>query len=796
MEHRPGSLYLGEEVDPATHERAGTPVHLKADQLTTHGVIVGMTGSGKTGLGVILLEEALLSSIPALIIDPKGDMGNLLLAFPDLAPASFEPWVSESDAERKGQSVAELAASTAELWQSGLAGWGLGPERIGALRDAADFTIYTPGSTAGVPLNIVGSLRAPGAGADVEAMRDEIEGFVSSLLGLVGIQADPIGSREHVLLANLVEHAWSQGRDLDLASLILQVQDPPIRRLGVFEVDGFFPRKDRTALAMRLNGLVASPSFAAWTQGPDLNVGSLLRTPGGKPRAAVVSLAHLSDDERQFVVTLLLSNLITWMRGQSGTENLRALVYMDEVFGFVPPTAAPPSKKPILTILKQARAFGVGMVLSTQNPVDVDYKALSNAGTWMIGRLQTERDKGRLLEGLRSASGDVDLKHVDSTISGLGKREFLLHSTKSSQPVVFGTRWAMSYLRGPLSREQISQLMADSLESAPGAATAAPEPATTPAPMADDQTMAPPSVPSGVPVYYLDPAAEWAPQVGAVPGGKTLEPGVAVRVNLLYDDTKADVRHQEEWEAILTPLSETPDPESSRPVDYDARDFRTDAPADARYVIPDAPLERSAFWNGIKTRVRDHLYRTRSVEIFRNPHLKLYSRVGESREAFAERCAAAAEKAQDDEAAALTGKFETRIERVKTQLAKAQDRVDELDADTRARRSQELIAGAGDLLTTLLGGRSRARSIATRLGRAASRRSMTSRTAQRMESAENRVEEKVDELAGLEQELADALLEIDEKWQEREEAIEAVEIGLEKTDVTVDQVALVWIPRA
>ncbi len=794
MEHRPGSLYLGEEVDPASHERTGKAVHLKADQLTTHGVIVGMTGSGKTGLGIIMLEEALLSSVPVLIIDPKGDMGNLLLAFPDLAPAAFEPWVSESDARRQGQTVSELATSTAELWRNGLAGWGLGPDRVRALRDAADFTIYTPGSTAGVPLNIVGSLRAPAPGADVEAMRDEIEGFVSSLLGLVGIQADPIGSREHVLLANLVEHAWNQGRDLDLATLILQVQDPPLRRLGVFEIDGFFPRKDRTALAMRLNGLVASPSFAAWTQGPDLDVGTLLRSPQGKPRAAIVSLAHLSDDERQFVITLLLSNLITWMRGQSGTENLRALVYMDEVFGYVPPTAAPPSKKPILTILKQARAFGVGMVLSTQNPVDVDYKALSNAGTWMIGRLQTERDKGRLLEGLRSASGDVDLKHVDATISGLGKREFLLHSTKSSQPVVFGTRWAMSYLRGPLSREQIGALMADVADQATPAA--APTQAPGPPPIGDDESLAPPDVPAGVPVYYLDPAAEWAGEVGAIPGGTTFEPGVAVRVNLLYDDTHADVRHEEEWEAILLPVSDTPDPEAARPVDYDARDFRSEAPSGARYVIPEAPVGSSAYWSGIKTRVRDHLVRSRSVEIFKNPHLKLYSRVGESREAFAKRCAAAAEKAQDEESAKLTGKFETRIERAKTQLAKAQDRVYELEADTKARRSQELIAGAGDLLSTFLGGRSRARSIATRLGRAASRRSMTSRTAQRMESAENRVEEKVDEVTGLEQELADAILEIDEKWQEREEAIETVQIGLEKTDVTVDQVALVWIPRA
>ena len=792
MEHRPGALYVGETIDPSTHERTGTPVHVKADHLTTHGVIVGMTGSGKTGLGIILLEEALLSGVPALVIDPKGDMGNLLLTFPELAPTDFEPWVSEADAKAKGQTVAELATGTAELWSSGLEGWGLGPDRIRALKAAADVCIYTPGSTAGVPLNIVGSLRAPDGEVDPEAMRDEIEGFVSSLLGLVGIEADPIGSREHVLLANIIEHAWTAGRDLDLATLILQVQDPPMRRLGVFEVDSFFPKKDRTTLAMRLNGLVASPSFEAWTEGPDLDVGSLLRTEEGKPRAAIVSLAHLSDEERQFVVTLLLSKAITWMRAQSGTSDLRALIYMDEVFGFVPPTAAPPSKKPILTILKQARAFGMGMVLSTQNPVDVDYKALSNAGTWMIGRLQTERDKARLLEGLRSASGSVDLDAVDATISGLGKREFLLHSTRSSNPVVFGTRWAMSYLRGPLSREQIGRLM----EGVPREAPEAPEQAPPAAAPSADHALAAPEVATGIPVYYLDPAAEWAGNVGANPGGTELQAAVALRVNLLYDESAADLRHQEEWEAILLPIDGDPDPASALPVDHDPRDFRAERPEGTHFRLPDAPLDQSRFWSGLKTRLKDHLYRTRSVEIFRNAELKLYSRVGETREGFAERCRAAADRAEDDAAAKLSKRFEARIERAKDQLAKAQDRLVELEADTRARRSQELLAGAGDLLSAFLGGRRRARSLASKINRAASRRSMTSRTAQRKDSAENRVEEKVDALESLEQDLADALIEIDEEWTEKADAIEVVQVGLEKTDVTVDQIALVWIPVA
>lgn len=794
MEQKKGTFYLGEIVDPANHERTGDPVHLKSDQLTTHGVIVGMTGSGKTGLGIVLLEEALLSDIPTLIIDPKGDMGNLLLGFPDFAPERFEPWVSPSEADSDGVTTAELAASKAELWKNGLASWGIDGARIRALHDAADFTIYTPGSRAGVPLNIVGSLQAPASPDDIESMRDEVEGFVTSLLGLVGIEADPIASREHVLLSNLIEHAWSAGQDLDLPTLVMRVQDPPLRKLGVFELDAFYPQKDRTQLAMRLNGLIASPSFAAWTEGASLDLDSLLRTPDGKPRAAVVSLAHLSDDERQFVVTLLLSKTITWMRGQSGSTDLRGLIYMDEVFGFVPPTAAPPSKKPILTILKQARAFGVGLVLSTQNPVDIDYKALSNAGTWMIGRLQTERDKARLMDGLRSAAGGVDLAQVEATISGLGKREFLLHSTKSSTPAVFGTRWAMSYLAGPLTRDQIDQLM-ESHRAAAIAEAPAQDSASAPEPVSGDESVAAPEVASGIPTYFLDPAAPWGAEIGVRPGSR-LEPAVAVRVQLLYDDTRADLRHQEEWEALYFPLTQAPRADDARPVDYDDRDFRDAPPDGARYGLTDVALDKSTYFKSLESDLKEHLYRSRSVQVWRNPHLKLYSRVGESRDAFLARCDRAAEEQEDLEAAKLRSKLEQKMDRIQQQLAKAEDRVEELAADTRARRGQELIAGAGDLIGAFLGGRRRTRSIASKISRMASRRSTTSRTKQRLESAENRVAEKADELLQIEESLADSLIEIDEKWQERATDIEEVEVGLEKTDIQIQQTALIWVPVA
>ncbi len=286
---------------------------------------------------------------------------------------------------------------------------------------------------------------------------------MTSLLGLVGVEADPVKSREHILVSTILRVAWTEGRDLDLAGLIQQIQSPPVKRVGVLDVEAFFPSKDRFALAMTLNNLLAAPGFAAWMEGEPLDVQSLLYTPEGKPRVSIFSIAHLGDAERMFFVSLLLNQMVGWMRNQSGTTSLRALVYMDEIFGYFPPVANPPSKQPLLTLLKQARAFGVGVVLATQNPVDLDYKGLSNAGTWFIGRLQTERDKARVLDGLEGAAagagGRFDRGKMEETIAGLGNRIFLMNNVHEDAPVVFETRWAMSYLRGPLTRDQIKTLM-------------------------------------------------------------------------------------------------------------------------------------------------------------------------------------------------------------------------------------------------------------------------------------------------------------------------------------------------
>ena len=820
-------FYLGEHVDASSAERTGARLLLDPDRLTTHGIIVGMTGSGKTGLGVVLLEEAARAGLPTLIIDPKGDMGNLALRFPGLSAAEFKPWVTAEEAQREGTDVESYAASRAELWSKGLSGWGLGGGDIQALRDATDVTIYTPGSNSGVPVNVLGSLAAPAVDYDsnAEILGDEIEGLVLGLLSLAGIEADPITSREHILLASIVQHMWRQGKDLDLASLIGLVQRPPIRRLGVFEVDSFYPESDRQKLAMRLNGLVASPSFATWLGGMPLDIASLLRTPEGRPRTAVFTLAHLSENERQFVVTLLLSKVATWMHSLQGTGDLRALVYMDEVFGYAPPSAAPPSKKPILTLLKQARAFGIGLVLSTQNPVDLDYKAISNAGTWFIGRLQTERDRARLVDGMSISSG-IDKAELNDRIAGLAKRQFVLHKG-GDNPETFQTRWAMSYLRGPLSRREISALRpewatevteraasataggaaaevstsSDAVSPASGQgvgrASAAPPSAAAGADaslLADDESVVAPTVATGVDVRYLDDSAPWAKAVGAVTGGTRLSAGLVARVRLLFDERNAGVDHREEWEAVFFPLGDSFDPREARITDYDPRDFNPSPPDGATFVLPEAPIGTASFFRSAKTALKNSLHADQRVEVFRNTELKAYSRVGEAREDFVIRCDALAEDSADDEASKLRGKTETKLRRIQTQIRKAERRVDELDDETSARGREEMLSGAGDVISAFLGGRGRTRSLARSITGASRRRRMTSASKNRLETAVDKVELLAAEMQALEDELADALVDIDERWSEKAEVIEPLRIGLEKTDISVEELVLVWVP--
>lgn len=801
-------LHIGGILDPDTEERTGEAMKLDPESFTTHGVIVGMTGSGKTGLGIVLLEEVLASGRPALILDPKGDLANLCLTFPNLAPADFEPWVDAAEARREGVDTATLAATTAERWTNGLASWGIDGARIRALQNKASFRVYTPGSDAGVPLNLIGDLSAPD-GADPETIREAAESLVSGLLTLAGIDSDPLTSPEHILMATLVANTWTRGDALSLEQLIGSVQSPPFRKLGVFEVDTFLPPAERMKLALRLNGLLASPSFAAWRTGDPLDIDALLWAPDGRPRASVVQLAHLSDEERVFVVTMLLSRAITWMRRQPGTSDLRAMIYIDELFGFAPPTANPPSKTPLLTLFKQARAHGLGVVVSTQNPVDMDYKLMSNAGTWMIGRLQTERDKARVVEALRSADGSVDVKAWDARVSGLGKRQFVLKRTRSPDPELFTTRWAMSYLRGPVTRGELAQLPAEMIRSdtsgsaAPvdDVATAAagtpdldPGATSTPpaATLADDESPLVPTIADGVAVHWLDAAAPWAEKVGVGADATRLEAGLAGRVRMVFDEARADFRHEVEWEVVFFPLGATVAASEATAVDYDARDFRREGPGGAVYRLPEAPLDRKSFFNALERDLRDRLHRSLSLTLYRNPELKLYSRHGEAKEAFLERCEEVAEAKADEEAAKLRSRFESKLDTARDQAERAERRLRELDVDLSGRRQQEIVSGAGTLIGIFMGGRRGTRALSS----IASKRSQTRRTAERRRSAEDRLADEREDIEELEDQLAEELESIWARWSEVATRIEPLEVGLEKNDIDVEPLGVFWAPRS
>jgi Helicase HerA, central domain len=807
-------LFIGGTIDPATHERttedASSHVSIPTDALTTHAVIVGMTGSGKTGLGIVVIEEALRAGLPVIAIDPKGDLTNLCLTFPNLAPADFQPWVDEAQAKNAGQSPADFATDQASLWTAGIGKWGLTGADIGQMRSTTDFTIYTPGSSSGVPVNIVGSLQVPTDMSDPEVVTDEIEGYVTGLLGLVGIDADPLSSREHILLSNLINHSWSAGNALDLMTLVGQIAAPPIRKLGVFELDQFFPPDDRMKLAMQLNGLLASPAFAAWAAGPPIDIESMLFGPGGSPRCAIITTAHLSDEERQFVTSLVLSKLVTWMRRQSGTTDLRAMLYMDEVAGYLPPTANPPTKKPIMLLMKQARAFGVGVVLSTQNPVDVDYKAISNAGTWMIGRLQTDNDKQRLLEGMSSAAGGVDVGALGDTISGLGKREFLLRRAGKDQPEVFTTRWAMSYLRGPMTRDQIEHLMSSErvdveVAAAPAASsgvvgqpTPVPGAAAPHTVVGDNETAVMPKVAGETLVRWADVASPWLADVGGDARGTKSAAAAVARINLRYDDTKAALVHDDEFECVLFPLTDHPDASQMVKVDYDDRDLRTEAPAGTVYQLTDANVATKAYWTSVETAIKDELIRTGTVDLPMNKTLKLYGRPGETAIDFETRCLKAADELADAETATLRDKYETKAKRLRDQIAGLDDKVELLEEQAKGKRNSELLATAGSVLGGLLGGRkSRGGLLGGLLGKAgtaANRRGSTKAAGERVEAAENKRELLMSDLDEVESELAVEITEIDARWMESATQVEQLTVGLDAADVKIAQLTLVWIP--
>ena len=790
-----GQFYLGKEIDPTTGERTEDLLMYDSRDLCTHAVVVGMTGSGKTGLCLDLLEEALIDRIPAIVIDPKGDIANLMLTFPNLSPEEFRPWIDEGQASRKGVSPEEFATMEADKWREGLASWGQTPERIQMLRDTVEMRIYTPGSNTGRPLTILKSFSAPSQEIinDNDAFFDRIASATSGLLALMSIDADPINSREHILISKILETAWREGKDLDLGKLIGQIQKPPFARVGIMELDSFYPAKDRQSLAMTMNNLLASPSFSSWLQGEALDVKKMLHNEDGKPCVSIVSIAHLSDQERMFFVTILLNEMISWMRTQAGTSSLRALLYMDEVFGYFPPTKNPPSKQPMLTLMKQARAFGLGVVLATQNPVDLDYKGLSNAGTWFLGRLQTERDKARVLEGLEGASSQVgqtfDKAEMEETLAGLGSRKFLMNNVHEDGPVVFETRWAMSYLRGPLTRNQIQDLVQADKNYDPAAIAQANTPSHSaarveqaPEPAVDQRQM----IPDSIPQFFAEPNQHISGDARLIYRPALLATG---RLHFVRVSYKVD-----EWKEVtcLASISggEMPNEVWENAEEIQERLSLDNEPIDSAEFdsVPD-DLQTSKNYKTWKKGFEDFLYREKAATIWKCADLKKYSEPNETLGDFKVRLEQHVSEVRDEAVEKLRKKYGKKFDTLRSQIRRAEDKIDV----EKEQYQQQKMASRISIGTTIMGalfGRRTTRSAGTAMrsfGRSSKEKNDIGR-------AEDNLEDLMVKYEDLEKELNDEVGEVEEKLSVDELEYEEMTLPPRKSDLSVQEFGIVWLP--
>ena len=818
-----GGFYIGRDFDPQSGETTSQKTQYDPDDLTTHAVVVGMTGSGKTGLCVDMMEEAALRNLPALMIDPKGDITNLLLHFPDLAPRDFQPWINADQARREDKTVEQVAAKTAETWRNGLKKWDIQPERLQALKDAAKFAVYTPGSDAGIPISILASLEAPPIPWDgnEELLREKISGTVTALLGLVGMHdVDPVRSRDHILLSNIFEQAWSQGKDLDLGELILQAQNPPFSKLGVFDVNTFFPEKDRFELAMLLNNILAAPAFQIWLEGQPLDIQGLLYTPDGRPRHSIFYIAHLPDAERMFFVTLLFSALETWMRSQAGTTSLRSLIYFDEIFGYLPPTQNPPSKKPMLRMLKQARAFGVGLVLVTQNPVDLDYKALSNAGTWFVGKLQTDQDKQRLLDGLQGAAPNMDRQVYDQLISSLGKRVFLFHNVHEKKPQLFQTRWAMNFLAGPLTRAQIPAVnQLAGAELTPTLTDSAARPGQSSIKAADPDMPSPeiaaplqpedgqelpgsstrPAVPGGVAEYFLPNNLSFTEAFEAagssVPDqaqslGLIYRPALLAQARIRYLNRKYNL----DYEQDNTILTLEPDRRGfmrweeyiSGNVDLDSLDDRPDPRA--RYGSIEAPLTESKVMTAMKRDFLDWNYHNSSVTVRANEDLDIYSGPQVSQAEFRKMCTQAARERRDTELKKVGDKFDKKMDTVLSRMKREQRELEEDRSDLSQRKMEEYGTHAETVLS-LFSRRKKS------LSRSLSKRRMTEKAEAEVKESLQAIEEYERQIAELQAEQEETLDQVNERWEEIASQLTEIEVTPYKKDILVEVFGVAWFPH-
>ncbi len=777
-----GAFYLGKRYDMGAEKLTEELVLYDSKDLTTHAVIIGMTGSGKTGLGIGILEEAALDHIPVIAIDPKGDMGNLLLTFPKLQASDFRPWINPRTATDKGQTPDEFASAQAALWKKGLGQWGQNGKRIAQLRKNVDLAIYTPGSNSGVPVSVLQSFSAPDDALidDIDLYRERVQSTATGILTLLGIDADPVASREHILISRLLDNAWREGRDLDVPGLITEIQNPPIVKVGVMNLDSFFPAKDRFALAMRLNNLLAAPGFEAWMTGTPLNARNLLYTDEGKPRVSIMSIAHLDDAQRMFFISMLLNELIAWMRAQQGTSSLRAILYMDEIFGYMPPVANPPSKKLFLTLLKQARAYGLGLVLATQNPVDLDYKGLSNTGTWFIGRLQTERDKARVMEGLEGATGgDFNKKAMERTIAGLGKRRFLLHNVHEDEAVVFNTRWVMSYLAGPLTRDHIRTLMSRVKNKIAAAAKAVSKPKRKSRDSA-------PALPPAVEQYFVKGHAE-----EVVYHPRLVAAGDVVFTSARYNiEDERSVLHTVEFEDGPVEV----DWDDSEALDIAVDDLLDDGVEGASYADCPAAASNAKGYARWGKDYKRWLRQNENITIYKSKRFRLASNAGETEGEFRARLQDAASEIRDQSIAKIRKRYASKVTTLENRLMRAEQAISREKQQSTKKKLDTAISFGTAILGAVLGRKKLSSSTATKIGSAIKTAGGASKEAADVDRAEQTAAKVKQEIADLNASLEKEVADLDTSFDAQAEELDEIVVRAKSTDIHVAVTGLVWLP--
>jgi hypothetical protein len=791
-----GVFYLGKEYDVAARKRLDNLLLYDSKDLTTHGVIIGMTGSGKTGLGIALLEEALIDNIPVIAIDPKGDITNLVLNFPQLGAQDLRPWINEQDALSAGLTPDQFAARQADLWRKGLSGWGQDPERIARLQAAAEFAVYTPGSSAGLPVSVLRSFAPPSmpVGQDMDLLRERIQSTATSLLALLGMEADPITSREHILLSNIFESTWAAGGALDLAGLIRAIQSPPFERIGVMDLDTFYPAKERFQLAMRMNNLLAAPGFEAWLEGEPLNISRLLFSDSGKPRASIFTISHLGDAERMFFVSMLLNEVVAWMRSQAGTSSLRAILYMDEIFGYFPPVKNPPSKAPLLTLLKQARAFGLGVLLSTQNPVDLDYKGLSNTGSWFIGRLQTAGDKDRVLAGLEGAAAGTgfDRGRMEEILAGLGKRVFLLNNVHENAPVTFETRWVLSYLSGPLTREQIKMLMADKkLPAAPpaqAATGASPQPVSAAAVREPAPAAGPPVVAPGINVLYL--AASGAGQ------GLIYYPAAAGWLEIYYSSAKYNVNVNRKL-ALAAVLEEGPvalDWDQAETIGAGPEELQTSPMSGADFAALPSLAEKAESYAKWKQDLLQWVRQNQSLTLYRSARFKLTSTAEESRSDFLSRLTQAAREQRDLAAEKLRRKYSSKYTTLQRRLMTAEQALQREEEQAKSKKMETMVSFGTAILGAFLGRKAISATSATRFGTAVKSAGRMRKESMDVARAQETAAAVKQEIAELDERLQTEIDSLEGTFDPAAEELEEIMLKPKSTDIALEVFGLTWLP--